>query len=73
MTEHIITEGLLKEIHNDLTVFREDEQKSWIVVSITTRCPKCGSEKTDEGDEAEYYFGAIITCLECGFEGELPG
>jgi predicted RNA-binding Zn-ribbon protein involved in translation (DUF1610 family) len=46
-------------------------EECYIILSITTKCPKCGKIFMDEGKDAESWFGAQMTCP-CGFIGELP-
>jgi predicted RNA-binding Zn-ribbon protein involved in translation (DUF1610 family) len=47
--------------------------EEWIVESITTKCPKCGTTHIDDGKDAMDLFSTSwFTCSKCGFKGELP-
>lgn len=45
--------------------------ETWIVMKITTKCPKCGREYEDTGKWAQDGLSARMTCADCGFEGDL--
>lgn len=46
----------------------------WIVIAITTKCPKCGTEYEETGEDAQKDMRASwIQCISCGFKGEISG
>lgn len=51
--------------------FENKEQKYWIVMKITTKCPKCGREYEETGSDAENTIRSVAICSTCGFEGDL--
>ncbi len=46
--------------------------EKWTIVSITTKCPKCGREYTSKGEDAKSELEAsYVECVDCGFKGEI--
>lgn len=45
-------------------------QEKWIILEMKSKCPKCGRETTDTGQDAQDSLYAQITCLNCGFTGD---
>ena len=44
----------------------------WIILSLTTKCPKCGREYTSYGEDAKEELGAgSVECVDCGFNREI--
>lgn len=49
-------------------------QTYWAVTSLTTKCPKCGTEYTDDNEkDARLTLRAVIECTTpgCGFKGTV--
>jgi predicted RNA-binding Zn-ribbon protein involved in translation (DUF1610 family) len=45
---------------------------NWIIVKITTKCPKCGREYEDIGKSAqEILTVSNMECASCDFKGDL--
>ena len=48
----------------------ENEGK-WIIVRMTTKCPKCGREYTSAGAYVKLELDAGSVECDCGFQGEI--
>jgi len=68
--EEYIEEMKKKGFHFDK---KDEPRKHWIITKLTTKCPVCSRECEDnnERDAKSTLSAAVITCVSCGFKGDL--
>jgi hypothetical protein len=76
VTYHNVHIAHLKKIKRNIKLIKKEvlimTDDYFIVLAITTKCPKCGDVVTEHGASADLNCCSTILCEKCGFQGELP-